>query len=79
MSFKPSDIFIGVVDFFSVILPGALITFFIAGYFEHTIFGEGKLFPELTTASQRWIAFLFAASMLYSFRKVLYDCSTACS
>jgi hypothetical protein len=61
MSFKPSDIFIGVIDFFSVILPGALITFFLAGHFEATIFGEGKLFPALTTVTQKWIAFLLAS------------------
>ena len=27
MSYKPSDFFVGVIDFFAIILPGRLLTF----------------------------------------------------
>jgi hypothetical protein len=55
---KPSDFFIGVVDFFAVILPGALITFFLKGAFYTRAFGEGKLFPRPESELQGWIVFL---------------------
>jgi hypothetical protein len=60
MSFKPSDFFIGVTDFFSVLLPGALVTYFLVNPLYPYLF-NGKIFPVLTTAPEKWIAFLFAA------------------
>jgi hypothetical protein len=58
MDLKPSDIFIGVIEFFSVMLPGALLTYFLTGMFYNDVFGAGKVFPEPPTDAVRWIVFL---------------------
>jgi hypothetical protein len=58
---KPSDFSIGVIDFFSVILPGALLTFFLKGMFYGTLFGEGKLFPEPQEGIAESAVFLMVA------------------
>jgi hypothetical protein len=77
---KPSDFFIGVIDFFSVILPGALLSYFLSGMFYGKLFGEGAMFPEPTTEAAKWIVFLLAAYivgnlifMLASFLDATYD------
>jgi mannose-6-phosphate isomerase-like protein (cupin superfamily) len=64
MDYKPSDFFIGVIDFFSVILPGALLTFFLKGLLYTRMFGEGKIFPELHNEVQKAIAFLLATYVI---------------
>lgn len=63
MAFRPSDFFIGVTDFFSVLLPGALVTYFLINPLFDLLFNE-KIFPALTTGTEKWIAFLFAAYMI---------------
>src|SRR6266566_866477 len=60
MDYKPSDFFIGVIDFFSVLLPGALLTFFLKGLLYRRLFGEGMVFPALNNEAQKAIAFLLA-------------------
>src|SRR5262245_15856286 len=60
MNFKPSDLFIGVIDFFSVILPGAMVTYYLKGLVYNDIFGPGKILPPLQTPVEKWIAFLIA-------------------
>jgi hypothetical protein len=60
MDFKPSDFFINVIDFFAVILPGAVLTYFLKGLVYPHLFGAGKIFPELYTDVQKAIAFLIA-------------------
>jgi hypothetical protein len=64
MELKPSDFFIGVIDFFSVILPGALVAYFLKGLFYADVFGEGKAFPAPETAAQRWVIFLLATYII---------------
>ena len=64
MQLKPQDIFIGVIDFFSVILPGALITYFLMGQLYGDIFGAGKVFPSPETQTQQWLVFLFATYII---------------
>ncbi len=61
---KPSDFFIGVIDFFSVIVPGAVLTFFLKGLFYPKLFGDGAIFPELHTEVQKIVAFLAATYIL---------------
>ncbi len=58
MKLKPQDFFIGVIDFFSVILPGALVTYFLMGLLYADVFGTGKVFPLPETKTQQWIVFL---------------------
>lgn len=64
MNIKPSDFFIGVIDFFSVILPGALVTYFLKGQFYSRFFGDGKTFPLPENAVQGWIIFLLATYII---------------
>jgi mannose-6-phosphate isomerase-like protein (cupin superfamily) len=80
MDLKPSDIFIGVIDFFSVMLPGALLTFFLEGMFYDQVFGGGRLFPEPATEIAKAAVFLIVAYivgnlifMLASFLDYTYD------
>lgn len=80
MNFKPSDIFIGVIEFFSVMLPGALLTYFLSGLFWDDVFGSGKIFPEPTNEAAKWIVFLLITYilgniiyMLASFLDATYD------
>jgi len=64
MNLKPQDFFIGVIDFFSVILPGALVTYFLQGLLYADFFGAGKVFPLPDTTEQQWIIFLFATYII---------------
>jgi hypothetical protein len=57
---KPSDFFIGVIDFFSVLLPGALVAYFLKGVLYEQLFGPGKIFPLPQSAIEGWIVFLVA-------------------
>lgn len=61
MNLKPSDIYLGVIDFFSVLLPGGMLTYFLAGVFYVRVFGEGKIFSEPATGFVEWTAFLLVA------------------
>jgi hypothetical protein len=61
MSFKPTDFFIGVIDFFSVLLPGALLVYFFMGQgFDSSVFGVGRIFPQPATDAEKWIIFFVA-------------------
>lgn len=64
MNIKPSDFFISVIDFFSVILPGVLVTYFLKGQFYSRFFGDGKTFPLPENEVQGWIVFLFATYII---------------
>lgn len=77
---KPSDFFIGVIDFFSVMLPGALLTYFLKGRFYGQWFGNERLFPEPGSEAAKWVVFLLIAYilgnlifMLSSFIDYTYD------
>src|ERR1700687_5776881 len=62
---KPSDFYIGVVDFFSIVLPGALLTFLFLDFAKQNVFG--KLTPTLEGATASWIAFALASYLLGHF------------
>jgi hypothetical protein len=77
MNPKPSDFFISVIDFFSVILPGALVTYFLKGQYYEQFFGSEKVFPAPETEVQGWIVFLFATyiigNLIFAIGSVLLD------
>ena len=64
MDYKPSDLFVSVIDFFAVILPGALFSLLFSDY-RHQIFGP--VFPEIGEGAPRWVAFIFASYMFGHF------------
>lgn len=57
MTYKPADFFVGIVDAFGVLAPGAVLAF-AATPLQNWVFGSGSLFPELPAGPQRWVAFL---------------------
>ncbi len=64
MKLKPQDFFIGVIDFFSVILPGALVTYFLKVLLSANDFGVYKVFPLPESETQQWIVFLVATYII---------------
>src|SRR5688500_12885001 len=67
MDLKPGDFFIGIIDFFSVLLPGALITFFIDAHWRDEIFGPGNIVPYEPDNLSRGLIFLFCSYVLGHF------------
>jgi hypothetical protein len=57
MNFDPQKFFIGLMDFFSVLLPSALLMYLLMGEVGPVVLGDryGKL-----VGSEAWTAFLFA-------------------
>ncbi len=64
MNYKPNDFFIGVIDFFAVLLPGALLTFFVQAHWYGDFFGDGKTFPSLHTNTEKGLVFIIATYIL---------------
>lgn len=62
MKFDPGSFYLGVVDFFSIMLPGGVLAFFLSGVFERNVFGA--LFPAIPPGTAGWVIFLFAAYLL---------------
>lgn len=65
MGYKPEDFFVGVVDFFAVLLPGALLSFKLVDFARAHVFG--KTLPSLQGEAQGWVAFAFASYLLGHF------------
>jgi hypothetical protein len=65
VEYKPDDFFVGLVDFFAILLPGALLAFLFTGTDQTTIFGN--LLPPVRTPIEGWVIFLFAAYLLGQF------------
>ena len=61
MDYKPNDFFIGLMDFFSILLPGALVTFLLISAYPKLI---RELPPVLCGSLEKWIAFLVASYIL---------------
>lgn len=61
MKFEPGSFYFGVVDFFSIMLPGGLLAYFLYGLLGAQVFGS--VLPEIRgdAAGTAWVAFLFAA------------------
>lgn len=74
---KPSDFFIDIVDFFSILLPGALVTYVVRALFYRNLFGEGRLLPVPQNEMQGWIVFLLVSyvigHMLFAIGAVILD------
>lgn len=58
MNFDPQKFFIGLIDFFSILLPGALLTYLLMG--EVGLFVLGERYSKLAGA-EAWAVFLFAS------------------
>lgn len=58
MNFNPLKFFIGVMEFFSILLPGALLTWLLMGKVGPAVLGDR--FAKLAGA-QAWTAFLLAS------------------
>ncbi len=61
MSFNPQNFFIGLMDFFSILLPGALLTWLLMDEVGPAVLGDRYAKLEGT---QAWAAFLFASYLL---------------
>jgi ADP-ribose pyrophosphatase YjhB (NUDIX family) len=64
MDLEPQKFFIGVIDFFSVILPGTLLTYVIKDAAGPTLFGDR--YPQLT-GTEGWAVFLISSYLLGHF------------
>jgi 8-oxo-dGTP pyrophosphatase MutT (NUDIX family) len=64
MSFEPQKFFIGLVDFFAVWLPGALLAYLIKDDFIRIVLGDNYRPPE---GNEGWVVFLFASYLLGHF------------
>jgi 8-oxo-dGTP pyrophosphatase MutT (NUDIX family) len=63
MSFEPKNFFIGLMDFFSILMPGALLTYYIGNHSWQCLFHNVPM-PDGT---QGWIVFLFSSYLLGHF------------
>jgi hypothetical protein len=59
MKFEPGKFYIGVVDFFSIMLPGGIFAYFLYGLFGSKVFGP--LLPVIKSDADGWVIFLLAA------------------
>lgn len=65
MSSEPDKFHIGIIDFFSVILPGAVLTFQLRSLADEGFFGNH--FPSVKSDTEGWIVFLVIAYILGHF------------
>ncbi len=61
MSVKPGDFFIGLVDFFAILLPGAIFTFLLWDVGETVL---SSSLPPLDSSAKAWTAFVVASYVL---------------
>ena len=66
MNFEPEKFFIGLTDFFAILLPGALLTYFLRenAWLAKLVLGEG--YTRLPS-NEGWIAFFFGSYLLGHF------------
>jgi hypothetical protein len=62
MDAKPSDFFVGAMDFFAILVPGALVAFILEPWATANVFGS--VLPELDTDAKAWVAFVIASYVL---------------
>jgi hypothetical protein len=60
MGYKPEDFFISFSDFFTIIMPGAILAFTLKDSDIVSVF-DGKIFPVIEPGTQNWIAFFVAS------------------
>lgn len=58
MNLEPQKFFIGLMDFFSILLPGALLTYLLMGETSPVVLGDRY---STLAGAQAWAAFLFAS------------------
>lgn len=63
--YKPSDLLVGIVDFFAILLPGAALTF-VGMKYQRRIF-DGVILPPLGQGAPQWIAFILSSYLLGHF------------
>jgi len=61
MNYKPADFFIGVMEFFAILMPGAMLAFLLIDC-GTLLFGNSL--PSLPGTAGKWIAFLVASYVL---------------
>src|SRR6266568_4517500 len=62
MSFEPQKFFVGLMDFFSILLPGALLTYLLMGEVGPVVLGESS-YHELADA-EGWSVFVVASYLV---------------
>src|SRR5687768_130916 len=62
MDFDPQKFFIGLMEFFSILLPGALLTYMLMAWAGPSVLGDEKYNALIGPAG--WVAFLAASYML---------------
>ena len=62
---EPADLFIGVVDLFAILLPGAVLAALLGNVGYERLIGD--LLPTLTTDAAKWLAFAIASYFLGHF------------
>lgn len=60
MGYKPSDLFVGVIDFFAILLPGAIIVG-VGLQLDGRMYGDAGLLQPVGDGAEAWVAFLVAA------------------
>ncbi len=84
MAFEPQKFFIGLVDFFSILMPGALLAYLGKDWVQGILFGA-TTFPLVSV--ENWAVFLFASYLLGHFAfligalldELLYDPFRKCT
>jgi hypothetical protein len=61
MDMKPNNFYVGLVDFFSILLPGALLAFLCLPIAHQE---SAKVFQPVLQGTEAWVAFTFAAYLL---------------
>ena len=64
MNFEPQKFFIGLVDFFSILLPGALVTYLFKDDAGRRIFGDQY---QKIAGTEGWLVFLFSSYLVGHF------------
>jgi 8-oxo-dGTP pyrophosphatase MutT (NUDIX family) len=62
MGFEPQKFFIGLIDFFSILLPGALLAYMCIHWGVLLLFNGPRLYP--LNDAEHWMVFLFASYLL---------------
>ena len=65
MNFEPQKLFIGLMDFFSILLPGALITYLVKDQVGPALFGQPRY--GTIVGPEGWFVFLFSSYLLGHF------------
>jgi hypothetical protein len=73
---KPADFFVGLVDFFAILLPGAILTFWVYVCVKHTGGNLAKALP--TEGEKNWVTLAAFAVAAYVAGHLLYAIGSLC-